>query len=62
MSDKKYYHFPVRTFKNWSVKDLNDQINLMAGNQARIALTAIKEGMMLRGAIAIGYSYTPEKS
>ena len=59
---QKGYQFAVRDFRKWSVKDINDQINLMAGNQARIALTAINEGVMLRGAIAIGYSYSPEQS
>ncbi len=58
----KGYQFAVRDFRNWSVKDPEDQINLMAGNQARIALQAIREGFMLRGAIAIGYSYPPQIS
>ncbi len=51
--------FAVRDFHNWSVKDVSDQINLMKGTQARIALLAIKDGMSLQQAIIMGYSYPP---
>ena len=56
------FQFSVRDFRNWSVKEPEDQINLMAGNQARIALQAIREGKLLKTAIAIGYTYPPDGS
>lgn len=62
MKTRKGYQFAVRDFKNWSVKDINDRINLMAGNQAKIALTAIAEGKELGAAIVLAYSHPPELS
>ena len=51
--------FPVREFRNWSVKDPEDQIALMTGNQARVALLVINQGKSLKTAIATGFSYPP---
>lgn len=49
--------FAVRDFHKWSVKNKRDQIGLMKGQQARVALLAIDDGMTLQQAIIMGYSY-----
>ena len=62
MKTRKGYQFAVRDFKNWSVRNPQDQIMLMAGNQARLALQAIYEGKLLKTAICLAYSFPPELS
>lgn len=56
---RERFSFLGDAFDNWSVKDLGDQITLMSGMQARVALRAIRDGHPLKTAVKIGYMINP---